>query len=233
MSSSQRTAARRIDRVAVVVPARNEAGNILRALSRVRSSARLLPRSVGVEVIVVANGCDDDTGEIARSSGATVISRQEANVGAARQEGALWAMRDGAEGLWIASTDADSAVPERWLVEQLSAADDGADLFLGTVELTPADAARHERWTSRYAAQMTAGPAHGHIHGANLGVRASALLAVGGFRPLPAHEDVDLVQRLLAGGCSPAWRTDVPVTTSARHDPRVVHGVGMDLAASD
>jgi hypothetical protein len=124
-------------------------------------------------------------------------------------------------------------VPRNWLSEQLIESDRGADLVIGTVELRPDDAARHQRWLSRYLTQMFARLEHGHVHGANLGVRASTYLDVGGFRPLLAQEDADLVQRLLATGAAPAWRTDLPVITSARHDPRVSEGVGMDLASSD
>ena len=41
---------------------------------------------------------------------------------------------------------------------------------------------------------------HGHVHGANLGVRADAYWRVGGFRPLHVGEDVDLVSRLVTPG---------------------------------
>ena len=49
----------------------------------------------------------------------------------------------------------------------------------------------------RYAAGT--GP-HSHVHGANLGFRASAYLTAGGFPPVPTAEDHALVAALTAGG---------------------------------
>ena len=69
------------------------------------------------------------------------------------------------------------------------------------------------------------------MHGANLGVRADAYLAVGGFAPVPAHEDVGLVDRLVAAGRRVCW-VDVPrVVTSPRLDARAPAGLGADLRA--
>jgi hypothetical protein len=70
------------------------------------------------------------------------------------------------------------------------------------------------------------------VHGASLGVRGSTYVAIGGFHELPAHEDLDLVDRLVATGVVPVRDAGVPVLTSARHDSRVAEGVGPDLAAS-
>ena len=62
------------------------------------------------------------------------------------------------------------------------------------------------------------------MHGANLGVRADAYLAAGGFRTVAEHEDVGLVETLRAAG-APIDSTDrAPVTTSARSTGRVPGG---------
>jgi hypothetical protein len=45
------------------------------------------------------------------------------------------------------------------------------------------------------------------VHGANLGVSARAYLAVGGFPPVSAHENVALVTALKTGG----WRACTPL----------------------
>ena len=70
---------------------------------------------------------------------------------------------------------------------------------------------------------------HGHVHGANLGVRGSAYAAVGGFRPLPESEDVDLVARLDAAGATVVWAADCPVVTSSRVSRRTGGGFSGHL----
>ncbi|MGB9012234.1 MAG: glycosyltransferase [Aeromicrobium sp.] len=212
-----------IDRIAVIVPANNEEALLVDAIDALETAAEQV--DLDVELIVVANGCTDRTAEIAADRGGVqVLVDAVPNVGAARALGAAWALRDGPDGLWLASTDADSRVPLTWMSEQARCAAFGFDLFLGTVCLPDEDVARHHRWVGRYRAKRA------HVHGANLGVRATTYRDIGGFRPLPAHEDADLVSRLRRAGALTWWVNDVPVTTSARPDPRAPAGVGADLA---
>lgn len=211
-----------IDRVAVVVPATDEEELLRHAIDGIGAAARRI--DLEVELVVVANGCSDRTAEIAADLGAHVVVEPHRNVGAARAIGAAWALRNGTAGLWIASTDADSVVPPRWLEAQVQCAGHGFDVFLGTVELPFVDTLRYRRWVDRYLADRV------HVHGANLGVRATTYHAAGGFRPLFAHEDVDLVDRLRSVGALMAWESDVAVLTSTRTDPRAPEGVGADLA---
>ena len=179
---------------------------------------------IPVVIVVVANGCTDGTAARASATGAHVIALDVANVGAARAAGMAWAMSDGVGGLWLASTDADSQVPPNWLEVQCEHAAKGVDLVLGDIDLTSRDRERNPRWVESYASKI------GHVHGANLGVRASVYEQVGGFRPLTAHEDVDLVTRLRASGVSTAWSDTITVTTSARTTARAPAGVSADLA---
>jgi len=220
-----------IRRIVVVIPARDEESTIGAALDAVDRAARSAD-GINVDVAVVANGCADRTAELARAHGARVLTRSTPNVGGARADGAAWALSDGPDGLWLACTDADSVVPADWLVEHVRAAEVGFDVFLGTVTLTDDDAYRHESWASAYALTATVNDTHGHVHGANLGVRATTYVRVGGFHDLVAHEDANLVGRLRAMGAAITWASHVPVLTSARHDPRAMNGVGTDLAAS-
>lgn len=226
-----------VEHVAVVIPARDEERSVAAAVHAARSAAVNLPPGLTVDVVVVADACSDHTATAASAAGAHVIVATEANVGAARALGCAWALdRCADERLtWLASTDADSVVPPHWLLRHLAAATTGADLVLGTVTLTEADAARQRRWLRDYRRHRPTGrnAGHGHVHGANLGVRGSVYAAAGGFHDLRVHEDTDLVDRLLAGGAVPAWVTDAAVTTSARHESRVVGGVATDLAAAD
>ena len=223
-----------VDLVVVVIPARDEQETVAAAVAAVLASAGALTRGadVRVEVVVVADGCRDATVSLARSAGATVLQIDAANVGTARRTGCDWALGRtvAPHRLWIATTDADSTVPPGWLPAQIEAAEQ-SDVFLGTIALTAVDHGRHPRWGADYAVRADGG-AHGHVHGASLGVRGSAYVDAGGFHDLPAHEDADLVGRLLARGAAPVWDDRVPVTTSARHASRVPAGVAVDLAAS-
>jgi hypothetical protein len=67
---------------------------------------------------------------------------------------------------------------------------------------------------------------HRHIHGANLGISATAYLRAGGFPPLACHEDVHLVSQLERCGARIAWSCRPRVTTSTRLECRAVGGFG-------
>ena len=71
---------------------------------------------------------------------------------------------------------------------------------------------------------------HGHVHGANLGFRASAYLAAGGFPELATAEDHALVTALTAGGSRVLRTRALPVTTSARRESRAPDGFSHYLA---
>ena len=204
----------------VVIPARNEAGLIARCLESVQHA-----RVPGSSVIVVADSCTDNTAAIARGfHGIDVIELNAANVGEARRAG----IDHGLEGAdWIATTDADSVVPANWISDQLRLARTGSDVVVGTVRpdaayLTPQQL---RAWSARH---NPARP-NGHVHGANLGIRASAYLEVGGFRPLVEHEDVDLVERLRASGKIITPANSSEVLTSGRSFGRTPGGYARYL----
>lgn len=209
--------------VAVVVPARDEAERIDACLVSIRAAAsRVVPP---VEIVVVADGCLDDTADRARRHGVTVIESSGSNVGGARTLGARYALELGAE--WIASTDADSVVPADWLAGQLDLAAWGAEVVVGTVrprfdELTAEQVAAWHR-------THDAGQSLGHVHGANLGVSATAYRRVGGFSALPEHEDTDLVARLREAGAVVVASDRFEVETSGRHVGRTPGGYARYL----
>ena len=114
-----------VHQIAVVIPARDEERLVGRCLESVLCARRLtearLP-GVRVIVVVVADSCTDATAAVARAvEGVTVVETDAANVGLARSIGVetAVALAGGADGLWIANTDADSVVPRRWLLEQV------------------------------------------------------------------------------------------------------------------
>ncbi|PPK65047.1 hypothetical protein V5P93_004208 [Actinokineospora auranticolor] len=66
---------------------------------------------------------------------------------------------------------------------------------------------------------------HGNVYGANLGIRADAYDAVGGFGSLSTGEDHDLWRRLGQGGHPRAYADHITVTTSARTRGRARGGL--------
>ncbi|GAA1088226.1 glycosyltransferase [Nocardiopsis metallicus] len=222
--------------VAVVVPAHDEARSIVPCLRAVRASLRLS----GVaerdrHVVVVADDCTDVTAVLARREGAHVVEVAHRNVGAARRAGtsrALELTRGWApEEVWLATTDADTLVPAHWIPAQLALART-ADAVVGTVEVR--DWSEHPPWLAERFARtypVARTREHPHVHGANIGVRASAYLACGGFPALACAEDHALVNALVAGGHRVSRPRGLAVVTSARRASRVVGGFGDHLGA--
>ncbi len=235
----------RISQVAVVIPVHNEQQLLPGALAAVRAAADVLQAqrpAVAVTVLVVLDSCTDGSRAVASrlAAGDRRISLLQVtfrSVGGSRRAGIRAALRgsagDGRPGaspqLWLANTDADSCVPEDWLLRQVELADRGADAVLGTVEPDPEGTDRDllRRWHARHPL----GEDHPHVHGANLGVRASAYVLAGGFPRLRSHEDRALVERLRKHG-SAVWSTDtIRVRTSGRTDARAPQGFGAYLLA--
>ncbi|MFJ8821043.1 glycosyltransferase [Streptomyces sp. NPDC102467] len=224
--------------LAVLVPAHDEEALLPAALDAIRTAARHPAlRRIRVITVVAADSCSDGTVAAALRAGVQVVQVACRNVGLARAAAADRALEilDGPEGVWFASTDADSIVPPNWLAFQHARAVEGWDAVVGTVavaqwpQLIPGLAARHQL---HYIASR---PAHGpwhhpHVHGANLGVAADAYLTVGGFPPLPVSEDHGLIAALGATGHRVLRTADCPVATSGRLHPRARGGFGDHLA---
>ncbi|WP_406141869.1 glycosyltransferase [Streptomyces sp. NBC_01089] len=224
---------------AVIIPAHNEAATLPATLRSLRAAAahRAMP-GIPLLTVVAVDACTDDTAAVARSMGARVVESARRNVGIARAmaaEEALRLLRPYEQGLWIATTDADTIVPVDWLAHQLHHAGEGWECLVGTVRLAPhpllhpAVVAKHD---AQYFAGRPAGPVlwtHPHIHGANLGVTAGAYRGAGGFPPLAHSEDRALVTALQRQHRR-ILRTDrCPVLTSSRPDHRAPHGLGAAL----
>ncbi len=92
----------------ILIPARNEGPRIGEVLDGI---AAALP---GVEVVVVANGCTDDTVQQAEDHGATVVSSEE-GYAEALLAGYAYALEcwgdEPPEGAWAAQLDADGQHP--------------------------------------------------------------------------------------------------------------------------
>ncbi len=218
-----------IRRIGVVVPAHDEELVVARCLESIGRAARAVP--LPVTVMVVLDDCRDRTGRICRSFPVDVITVTARSVGVARHAGAS-ALLSGVpdtDAIWLANTDADSVVPTFWLRDQLDLALAGADAVVGTVGLSDEDSVLGRDFTAGYALRVRRGLDHPHVHGANLGVRGSAYLSVGGFPPLAVHEDRLLLQRLDASGATVTRSTRIRVQTSARLTGRCEGGFATAL----
>ncbi|WP_076480298.1 glycosyltransferase [Williamsia sterculiae] len=209
----------RVSDIVVVIPAHDEAGQLGGCLASVAGAADAVAQ-VPVQVVVVADACTDDTVTVVPPT-VRLVQIDDRNVGVARARG--FAAVPSSEHTWFATTDGDSRVPADWLTTHLRHAATGVDAVIGTVE--PDD------WSDwppavarRFRDDYHARDGHRHVHGANLGVAASVYRAIGGFRGLVAHEDVDLVTRLVDHGARLEWSGGIPVRTSTRSDGRAPGG---------
>jgi glycosyltransferase involved in cell wall biosynthesis len=219
-----------ISAVGVVVPARNEELLLPACLDSIRDAvAAIAP--IPVTVVVALDSCTDLSAQIvAERSWVSHVRTEASNVGLARRLGTEEVLTQLADvpldEVWLAQTDADSAVPPDWLAGQVALADDGWEVVVGTVAV--ADwSEHHPSVRTRWAAEYDAYEHHRHVHGANLGLTAASYVAAGGWPALQAHEDVALI-RSLAQRRVVATAT-LPVVTSARRAPRAPGGFGDTL----
>ena len=222
--------------VHVVIPARDEERRLPRCLASVEAAgAQLLATrpDLTVEVTVVLDRCLDRSAEAAHRAGVHILYVDHGNVGATRHTGVRVALAAaGSRGIepadvWVASTDADTVVPSHWLNGHVELSE-SHDVVIGTVEpLGLRNSLVLREWRARH--HLNEG--HPHVHGANLGLRGSAYLEVGGFRPMPTDEDVDLVRRLRAHTAQWVATDSVRVASSARRNPRCRGGFADYLSA--
>jgi glycosyltransferase involved in cell wall biosynthesis len=219
--------------IGVVVPAHNEQDLLPDCLASLRRAARAL-HGTQVHLVVVADACRDRTVQVARRGGAAVVTVAARSVGTARAAGVREVLRraghlDPAD-VWLATTDADTLVPARWLREHARYGNQGWDAVAGTVRVADWSGYRPEvrsLFRARYGAGT--GP-HAHVHGANLGFRAAAYLRAGGFPDLPTAEDRALVAAVSASGGRVRRTRGLTVVTSARRQARAPHGFSDYLA---
>jgi Glycosyl transferase family 2 len=224
-----------ITAIGIVIPARNEQAYLGRCLDAIRAAVTHLRSSaypaIEIRTLVVLDSCTDRTADIARCYlEVETITADLGRVGAARALGAralLPTSTDRHRHLWLANTDADSAVPAHWLTHMIEDAHRGADLILGTVEpdATATPRLRHA-WNVRHVAE----DGHTHVHGANLGIRSSAYLGLGGWAHDASGEDASLVRAAAADGTVRTLRSGaIPVVTSGRLTGRAPHGFARYL----
>lgn len=220
--------------VGIVIPARDEEVLLPACLDAVDEAVRALHDThpeILTRVFVVLDACRDRSAQVvAGRHDVTTVVTQARNVGLARALGvsaaADWAMDSrtdaGTEALWLANTDGDSAVPRHWLLAQVRMAGEGRELVVGSVEPHPGDLTAEE--LALWRARHISADGHEHVHGANLGFSWDAYESVGGFAPIPTHEDVELVGAMRRAGVSWIASGRMAVTTSGRRVARAPGG---------
>lgn len=218
--------------VGIVIPARDEEALLPACLDAVEEAVRVLhdehPEIVA-HVFVVLDACGDRSAQVvAAHRDITPVVTQARNVGLARALGvsaaAEWAtsLPAGTAGLWLAHTDGDSVVPRHWLRAQVRLAGEGRELVVGSVQPHPGDLTPEE--LALWRARHSSADGHEHVHGANLGFTWDAYEAVGGFAPIPTHEDVELVGAMRRAGVDWIASGKLAVTTSGRRVARAPGG---------
>lgn len=189
------------DAAAVVIPSRNEREKLPACLRTVLTAALCAP--IPVTIVVVLNGCDDGSDELAGVYGPDVhfISVDVHNAGTARAVGFGYARSllgdDGR--YWFATADADSRVAPGWLVHQLSS---GADMVIGVMRC--------------YEAGARGGRNRLEFIDGEMGFSARAYWHVGGFHSVATGERAELIERFEAAGHRIQRDTDLSVITSKR-----------------
>ena len=226
----------------VVVPARDEAAHLpgtLAALEVAVDTLREWAPDLVVGVTVVLDTCRDGSEHVvAARPWVDPLVVAHGVVGRTRAAGVERARKHAhgipADQVWVACTDADSAVPAQWLVRQVALAETGAEYYLGVVhpDSDQLDPLTRTRWWARH--QLVEG--HGHVHGANMGFTLAAYDAVGGFEPVRSGEDVLLAKALCETRRTGVATAQNPVLTSGRTAGRAPRGFAsylLDLGSSD
>lgn len=183
-------------KVSVVVPAYNEGEYITPTLKSLLNQTYK-----NFELIVVDNNSTDNTAEVASRYGARIVKQEIKGVAAARQKGFFEA-----RGEIIASTDADSVVPENWLAEIVRAYEKNKKLSgfggLNALYSGPVTARAAGRYLFPLFWRIDKIINNGwNMAGFNMSVRKSSFIEIGGFNSeLKMGEDIDLAKKLRTVG---------------------------------
>jgi glycosyltransferase involved in cell wall biosynthesis len=216
--------------VGIVLPVHDEEELLPVALEGIEQAVAALAPETSWRVAVVLDDCRDGSAAVAHAwaerVGALVIVGAWRNVGTARRTGSrallsLWPDARPAT-IWLATTDADSRVPQDWLTVQLEAHRSGSDLWAGRVRVVE-ESAVAQQWKEAYAAERRP------IHGASLGFSGSLYEHIGGFQCLRSGEDRDFHRRAVAAGYRVTYDLRTAVSTSARRRGRAPGGFASVL----
>ncbi len=246
-----------IRRIAIAIPARNEASNLSACLNAIAAAASHAGEQ-GVSVAVLANNCDDGTVALLESldlAPRLALQIIEAHLPPERAN-AGWARRlafDAAalnlhsEGDLLLSTDADTVVRVDWLARTKAYFDAGYDAVAGLAQLNPRElrtlphyhrarlaAVRRYDYAVGYlkAARDLSEPWPRHFYegGASMALTRAAYAAIGGAPTPSVGEDKALFDAVRSIGGRVRHPVDVRVVTSSRLNGRACGGTSDTLA---
>jgi GT2 family glycosyltransferase len=179
-------------RLTVVIPVRDDA----RRLEGCLQSLSAQPRGTDVPVIVADNGSKDDTPDVARRHGATVLPLPRLSVAQMRNRAVAHATTP-----LVALVDADHVLAPGWLDAGLAAL---ADLTVAAAG-APYDAPNPGTWVQRAYDRFRSRPTRREevdwLGSGNMVIRREVFTGLGGFdERLETCEDVDLCNRIRAAG---------------------------------
>jgi glycosyltransferase involved in cell wall biosynthesis len=222
--------------IGIVVPAQNEEVSIEACIQSIRRSCETA-QVRDYWIVIVADSCTDDTLPRARrelAGGGEVLECDAKSAGSARRLGVDAALTHFGDKdlrqIWLANTDADTLVSRDWITVQLRLADAGVAAVAGIVKLEEGGSlAAHELYRATYLTSPDG--THGHVHGANLALRADAYVDAGGWAHRALAEDHCLWGRLKHRGWRLSSSVSSVVVTSARLIGRARGGFADTLKA--
>lgn len=219
-----------IDVIGIVIPVRNEQELLPRCLLALSAaleavSGELMFDRPRIDVVIVLTRCTDASASIAaRWPEFSCITSDSAAIGTARRSGVRHVLaglptepQSALERVWIATTDADAAVPANWLTTQLAYARNGTELVMGTVHSAGVPSLEG---AGGFSIQRSLRDGHPFVHSVNLGVRADRYLAAGEFTELDGDEDLALAQCLRDRQVIEARTALIPVLAAGRLNGR-------------
>jgi hypothetical protein len=211
----------------VVIAAYNEAGGIGPVLANMPKTCAGLP----VDVLVVVDGAEDNTAEIAATQGAYVcVAPRNRGQGAALRLGYHLAGQGGAE--YVATTDADGQYDNDELDVLLQPILEGkADFVTGSRRLGEEDADSRLRWLGvRVFATLASILTRRHLTDTSFGFRAMrTALACDVTLREPQYQSSELLLGVLASG---ARVVELPMTMRRRGDGTSKKGPGLVYGAN-
>jgi glycosyltransferase involved in cell wall biosynthesis len=192
----------------VVIPAHDETASVGEVVRRVRA--------VGYPCVVVDDGSEDDTADVAERAGAQVV-RMPVNVGVggAMKCGFAYAVSHGYDR--VVQVDGDLQHPPEAIPDLIAAADQGADLVIGSRFSAGYDVAGARRISMRLLANLVSRRVGTRLDDVTSGFRVISEPLLSAFsRQYPAEYLGDTVEAVLQAGASGATIVQVPVPMEPR-----------------
>lgn len=178
--------------MSVVIPVRNDAGNLARCLKAIREQSG----ASSIEIIVADNGSTDSSRDVARSFGATVLQMPDVPVSTLRNAGLRLA-----RGQVVALIDADNEISEGWLEAALPHFQNSRVAAIGYDYSPPPSGTWVQRLYDAFRYHPSAVQRVRWLATGNMAVRRGAALEIDGFdETLETCEDFDFCNRLRLQG---------------------------------